>query len=181
MKGSDHIKGKNVLALKDRLESYNKTINLVEARINQMGLYVRTRESLIKNNKEFSKLLQFFEFKYETLQDTLKYIKEIWGMTKNHVHSAMDLLSKIQARSTHHSLKNLAVIASMGIGATLIRLLTMKTPVFTWTGVIFFFILVTIGYLTNEMIKFIYKNKMYKIEDVGEAKDIQKMINFDRE
>lgn len=180
LKGSRQIKGKDVSLLKDKLESYNKTVNLVEARINQMGLYVRTRETLIKNNEELSRLLQFFEFKYETLHDTLRYIKEIWRMTKNYVHSAMDLLSKIQARSTEHSVISLVVITSVGVGATLINLFTKELPQFTWFGVVYFFALMAIGYVANKIMAAIYKNRMYKIKDVEVAKDIQKMIDFDR-
>ena len=180
LKGSSQIKGKNVPPLKDKLESYSKIVNVIESRINQMGLYISTRESLIKNNKELSRFLQFFEFRYEALHDTLKYIKEIWRMTKNYVRSGVDLLSKIQARSTEYSVKNLVVITSMGLGATLIRLLTIKTPVFTWSGFIYLFILIAIGYAANEIMKIIYKNRMYKIEDVKAAQDIQKMIDFDR-
>lgn len=167
------IKGKEISSFKDKIEGYNKTINLIEARINQMGTYIRTRESVFKDNKELTKFTDVLQFKYDTLADTLEYIKEIWQMTKNYVNSAVDLFSNLQAKSTESSIKNLTVITSMGVGATLISLFTQQMPRFTFFGAIYFLILALIGYTTNKIMKWIYLNRMYKIKDVELAKDIK--------
>ena len=173
VKEKGKIKGKNVETLKDKIESYSKTINLIEARINQMGIYINTRGSIIKNNKELSNFTDVLQFKYETLSDTLSYIKELWRMTKNYVNSAVTLFSDIQAKSTERSVTNLAIITSMGVGATLIGLFTEQKPEFTWFGAGYFFALAFVGYVTNKIMKAIYANRMYKIKDIKIAKNIK--------
>lgn len=178
VKGKGEIKGKDIPSFKDKLESYSETVTLIEARINQMSTYIRTRKSIVKNDEELNKFVQFLQFKYETLYDTLEYLREIWRMTKNYVNSGIELLSGIQAESTKHSIKNLVVITSMGVGATLLRLLTKEVPQLTWFGVVYFLILIVIGYAANEITKAIYRRRTYKIEDVKAAEDIQKMVDF---
>jgi hypothetical protein len=173
VKEKGEIKGDEVGAFKDKIESYSKTINLIEARMNQMGAYINTRETIAKNDKELTKFINVLQFKYETLSNTLAYIKEIWGMTKRYVNSAIDIFSNIQASTTEHSVKNLAVITSMGVGATLIGLFTKKAPELTWFGASYFLALVLIGYATNKILQMIYTRRMYKIKNVKIAKDIK--------
>jgi hypothetical protein len=172
VKEQGKIRGKDVGSLKGEIESYAKTINLIEARINQMDTYLHTRESIAKDNKKLDAFIGVLEFKHETLGDTLSYVKHIWAMTKNYVTSALELFASIQAKSTEASVKNLAVITSMGVGATLIGLFTQKLPTFTKAGVIYFVMLVIIGYMTDQIMKLIYARRKYKIKDVKLAKDI---------
>ena len=167
------IKGSEVGLFKDKIESYSKTINLIDGRISQMGTYIRTRESIAKNNAGLANFLDVLDFKYETLADTLEYIKDIWNMTKNYVNSALDLFSSIQAASTESSVTNLTVITSMGVGATLIGLFSEKLPEFHISGVMYFLIVASIGYIANKIMKMIYTRRMYKISDVKIAKDIK--------
>jgi hypothetical protein len=169
-KGS--IRGNEVGAFKAKVDSYAKTINLIEARIDQMGTYLHTRGSIIKGNRDLEKFLGVLEFKHETLADTLEYIRGLWGMTKNYVQSASDLFGSIQAKSTDASVKNLAVITSMGVGATLISLFTQKPPSFTMVGALYFLILAAIGYGTDRVMKMIYSRRMYGIHEAKVAKDI---------
>ncbi len=166
------IRGNEVGAFKQKVDSYAKTINLIEARINQMGAYLQTRGKIIKGNKELEKFIGVLEFKHETLADTLEYVKGLWTMTKNYVQSAADLFGGIQAKSTEASVKNLAIITSMGVGATLISLFTQKPPSFTLVGGIYFIILAAIGYATDKVMKLIYSRKMYAIREAKIAKDI---------
>jgi hypothetical protein len=173
VKEKGEIKGSEVGFFKDKIEGYSKTINLIEARMNQMGAYINTRATIAKNDKELTKFTNVLQFKYETLSNTLAYIKEIWKMTKNYVNSAIDVFSNIQAKTTEHSVKNLAVITSMGVGATLIGLFTKKAPELTLFGASYFFILVFIGYATNKLLQMFYTKRMYKIKNVKIAKDIK--------
>src|SRR3989344_4324999 len=166
------IKGNEIGPFKDKIEGYAKTVNLIEARINQMGAYIRSRASIVKNTKELEQFHEIFEFKYETLVDTLQYIKDIWGMTKNYVNSALDIFSSLQAKSTESSVKNLTVITSMGVGATLINLFTQQPPKLNFAGGIYFVALALIGYLTNLIMQKIAMKRMYKIRDIKIAKDI---------
>ena len=91
VKEQGSIRGSEVGAFKARVESYAKTINLIEARINQMGTYLATRGEIAKSDHNLREFLEVLDFKHETLADTLAYIKEIWGMTKNYVATALDL------------------------------------------------------------------------------------------
>lgn len=166
------IKGDEIAPFKDKIEGYAKTINLIEARINQMSAYIKTRGAIAKNNKELEGFREILEFKYETLVDTLQYIKDIWGMTKNYVNSALDIFSGLQAKSTESSVKNLTVITSMGVGATLINLFTQQPPKLNLAGAIYFIALALIGYLTNIIMQKIAMRRMYKIRNIGVAKDI---------
>ncbi len=173
VKEKGEIKGSEIGALNAKIESYAKTINLIDARINQMGAYISTRESVLKNTPAMEKFLSVLQFKYETLSDTLSYVKDIWKMTKNYVDSALNLFSSIQARSTNSSVKNLTIITSMGVGATLIGLFSKKAPQFTLFGVGYFIILALIGYSANKIMNTIAMRKMYKIRDAKAAKDIK--------
>ena len=174
VKEKGEIKGKNIGQFKAKIERYNKTIDLIRSRINQMGTYIGTRGVIAKNNAEFKRFISILQFKYETLADTLSYIKELWQMTKNYVASALKLFSDIQAKSTETTVKNLTVITSMGVGATLIGLFTAKKfPDFTWFGILYFVILAFIGYSVNKIMKYIYINRKYKIKDVEIDKDIK--------
>lgn len=167
------IGGREVGPFYARVESYAKTINLIEARINQMGTYIRTRESVAKDDKRLKPMMPVLEYKYETLADTLSYIKDIWKMTKNYVDSALSLFSSIQAQSTEASVTNLTVITSMGVGATLIGLFSESAPDFTVFGVAYFFILVAIGYVANKVMRYIAQRRKYEIDDVELAGDIE--------
>ena len=93
-------------------------------------------------------------------------------MTKNYVDSAKEVFSAIQAKSTEASVKNLTVITSMGVGATLIGLFAQKVPEFTLFGLFYFIALVVIGWSANSIMSFVAKQRMYKIEDVEVAKDL---------
>ncbi|MDP2668579.1 MAG: hypothetical protein Q8P07_01980 [bacterium] len=173
VKEKGRIKGGEIGFFKDKIEGYAKTINLIEARINQMGAYIRTRASIAKSSGELKKFADILEFKYETLVDTLEYIKHIWGMTKNYVNSALDLFSGLQAKSTESSVKNLTVITSMGVGATLINLFTQKPPTLTYAGATYFLALAAIGYITNKIMQNFANKRMYNIRDIKIEKDIK--------
>ena len=166
------IKGKDVREFNTKIESYAKTINLIGARINQMNTYLSTRAAIVGKDAHMKEFGGVLEFKHETLSDTLSYVKEIWAMTKNYVDSAKEVFSAIQAKSTEASVKNLTVITSMGVGATLIGLFAQKVPEFTLFGLFYFIALVVIGWSANSIMSFVAKQRMYKIEDVEVAKDL---------
>ncbi|MCD4761670.1 hypothetical protein K8R32_01805 [bacterium] len=160
------ISGKEVGPLKGQLESYEKTINLISSRINQMGVYVGTRGAIVKNDPDLKRITSILQFKYETLTNTLAYVKEIWTMTRNYVNSSLDLFSGIQAKSTESSIKNLTVITTAGVAGTLLGLFTKKMPTFTLDSLIYFCILVFIGYSANKIMKTVAIRRKYEIKDV---------------
>lgn len=172
VKEKGKIRGRDVGAFNTRIEEYAKTINLIDTRINQMGAYISTRESVLKNDPNMVKFLGVLQFKYETLSDTLSYVQDIWRMTSNYVDSALSLFSSIQAKSTESSVTNLTIITSMGVGATLMGLFSQSAPEFTLFGAGYFLALAIIGYSANKVMKTIAERRMYKIQDVDVVKDI---------
>lgn len=173
VKEKGEIKGSEVDGFSAKIESYAKTINLIDARISQMGTYISTRESIFKNDPHVKHFAGVLQYKYETLSDTLSYIKDIWGMTKNYVDSALSLFSSIQARSTESSVDNLTIITSMGVGATLMGLFAQEAPEFTVFGVGYFFALAIVGYLANKIMSTVAQRRMYEISDTEITKDIK--------
>ena len=168
------IKGSDIKSFKMTIDRYSKTINLIEARINQMGVYVKTREAAFKGHVEEEMFKGMFEFKYDALLNTLSYVKEIWKMTNDYLVSAEKLFSDLQAKSTENSVKNLTVVTSMGVGATLIGLFTQKAiPDFTWFGLLYFAILAFIGYMANKVMKAYYMRKNYAVKDTEIDTNIQ--------
>lgn len=174
VKEQGNIKGGEIGGFRDKVQGYAKTINLIEARINQMGTYLHTRERIVKSDDNLKGFLTLLEYRYETLGDTLDYLKQIWVMTKNYVNSALDLFSSLQAQATQNSVKNLTVVTSMGVGATLIGLFTTNSiPKFTMFGIGYFIVLAAIGYFANKITTWFYTRKSYKVSDVEYDKDIK--------
>lgn len=169
------IKGREVGQVRDKIERYSKTINLIDTRINQMSTYIGTREAITRNDDNLKDFLDVLEYKYETLSNTLEYIKEVWRMTRNYVQSAIVLLSEVQAAATQKSVENLTVVTSMGVGATLIGLFTTdQIPNITVFGVAYFFILALIGYVASRVIKWFYARKNYTISYDDYDRDLGK-------
>ena len=164
-KGS--IKGKEVGVFKNKVDGYAKTINLIETRINQMGAYLHTRESIAKNDVDLKSFGDVLEYRYEALLNTHAYLKEIWVMTKNYVDSSLKLFSDLQAKATQSSVENLTIVTSMGVGATIIGLFTTDSvPQFTTFGATYFIILAAVGYMAKKTTTWFYARKSYTISDI---------------
>ena len=88
VKENANVKGSEIVKFTSKLEGYAKTINLIDGRINQMGTYISTREKIAKSDTELAEFLAISGYRYETLRDTLDYIKYLWSMTKNYVSAA---------------------------------------------------------------------------------------------
>ncbi len=167
------VKGADILAFNTKLDSYAKTITLIEGRINQMSTYLPTREKIAKNDKELSEFLSISGFRYETLKDTLDYIKHLWSMTKNYVSSAQKLFSGLKSDVNSKSINNLTLVTSMSAGTSIISLLTKSEPQFTTFGIKYFFILAILVFILNKGLKAIQNYRRYKINDSGLDKDIK--------
>lgn len=173
IKERGEIKGSAIGGFRSKIEDYSKTINLIDARINQMGAYVGTRESIVKEDERLKNFIDVLEYKYETLDDTLAYIKEIWRMTKNYVVAAVGVFSELQSEATQKSVENLTVVTSMGVGATLIGLFTTdQVPNITLFGVGYFFALAAIGFIARKLIRWFYARKKYTISYTDYDKNI---------
>ena len=169
------VKGADIVSFNTKLESYAKTITLIEGRINQMSTYLPTREKIAKSDKELVEFLNISGYRYETLKDTLDYIKYLWSMTKNYVSSAQKLFNGLKSDVSNKSINSLTLVTSMSAGASVIGLLTKSQPEFTVFGIAYFFILALIVLSLNKFLKFIQNNRRYRVNDV----ELDKNISFD--
>lgn len=165
--------GAEIPVFKKKIDQYKKTIDFIGTRINQMDTYLRTRESIAGSDERLDQFHQVLGYKHKTLSDSLEYIVDLWDLTKQYVDSAAKVFSDLEAKSTSNNVKNLTIVTSMGVGATLIGLFTTKSaPEFTSFGIGYFFALAIIGYLVNRGLKFWAAKKRYGISNVELAKDI---------
>ena len=147
----DHVKdnakvtGKDIITFNSKIDGYSKTINLIEARINQMSTYLKTREKIAKSDEQLKESLELIGYRYETLGNTLTYMQHLWKMTQNYVGSAAKLFNGLQSEITAKSVNNLTIVTSMGVGASLIGLFTSSAPEFTVFGAVYFFVLAFVG------------------------------------
>ena len=173
VKENAKVKGVDIVKFNTKLEGYAKTINLIDGRINQMSTYIPTREKIAKSDKEVAEFLAISGYRYETLRDTLDYIKSLWSMTKNYVVSAQKLFSDLQSDITNKSIGSLTIVTSMGVGASLIDLFTESQPSFSLFGFVYFFALAFVGWGVNKVMGLIAKNRTYEINDVEYDRDIK--------
>ena len=64
IKDGGKILGKDVSKTKIRLDSYDRSISLINNRINQMGTYVKTRQSIAKELGVELHLSKIFDYKF---------------------------------------------------------------------------------------------------------------------
>lgn len=167
-----NVKGSEIVKFSSKLEGYAKTINLISGRINQMSTYISTREKIAKSDEELAEFLAISGYRYETLRDTLEYIKQLWGMTKDYVVSAQKLFNGIKSDVTNSSVSSLTIVTAMGTGASIIGLITDSAPTFTIFGVIYFFALALLGWGATKLLAFIARTQKYEVSDIEYDKDI---------
>jgi hypothetical protein len=173
IKEAKSIKGKDVEDIRGKLDGYQKTISLISNRINQMGSYNSTRSSISKHLEIENDLHALFEYKFETLADTLSYIKEIWKMTSDYLSSAVSNLVEIKNQSTSNNLKSLQTITSIGVISGVLGYLSANTlPKISASGAIYFVILFCLTWLMNFIIVQRYQNKKYSLKFGDRASDL---------
>lgn len=173
VKENANVKGSEIVKFTSKLEGYAKTINLIDGRIKQMSTYISTREKIAKSDKDLAEFLAISGYRYETLRDTLDYIKYLWDMTKNYVTSAQKLFDGLKADITSKSVESLTIVTSMSAGAALLNLFTESAPTFTLFGFIYFFILAVVGWVSTKVLSAISKSRKYEVSDIEYDKDIK--------
>ncbi len=174
VKENAKVKGVDIVKFTSKLEGYSKTINLIDGRINQMGTYIGTRERIAKNDKELTEFLAISGYRFETLKDTLDYIKYLWDMTQTYVSSAQKLFNGLKSDVTSKSINSLTIVTSMSAGASIISLITKSEPTFTIFGVLYFFVLAFVGWGSTRLLSYISKNRRYEVSDQAYDKNIDK-------
>ncbi len=173
IKEAKEVRGRDVEDIRGKLDGYQKTINLISNRINQMGSYVNTRSSIAKRLEVDKHLVDIFEYKFETLTDTLSYIKEIWKMTSDYLASAVGNLVEIKNQSTSNNLKSLQTITSIGVISGVLGYLSAKTlPQINKAGLIYFVVLFALTWFMNYAISKKYQNKKYSLKFGNRKTDI---------
>lgn len=168
------IKGTEIDALRNELSLYQKTINLIGARIEQMDVYVHTRQKITDTKKIDEYLQPLFQFKFETLLDTQDYMKQMWAMTQSYLDSALELFSDLQAKSTKNTISSLQLITTIGVVAAILGYLGKDAlPKFTTVGLLYFLLLLAMTYIINFAVSRLYKNKKYPIKGRDIARDIR--------
>lgn len=172
VKENANVKGSDIVKFNSKLEGYAKTINLIDGRINQMGTYISTREKIAKSDKKLTEFLAISGYRFETLRDTLDYIKYLWDMTQTYVNSAQKLFAGLKSDVTSKSINSLTIVTSMSAGASIISLLTKSEPKFTMFGIVYFFILALLGWGATRFLSFLSKNRKYQVSDISYDKNI---------
>ena len=173
VKENAHVKGSDIVKFTTKLDGYAKTINLIDGRINQMGTYISTREKIAKSDPELAEFLAISGYRYETLRDTLDYIKYLWTMTKNYVAAAQKLFDGLKSDVTSKSVESLTIVTSMSAGAALLDLFTESAPTFSLFGFAYFFILAFLGWTATKILNTIASKRKYEISDIEYEKDIK--------
>lgn len=173
VKDRSKVKGSDVIKFSTKLESYAKTVNLIDGRIQQMSTYISTRERIAKQDKDLEEFLAISGFRYETLRNTLEYIKDLWVMTRNYVSSAQKLFDGIKQDVTSSSINSLTIVTSMSAGAAILELFTESEPSFTAFGFFYFFILALVGWVATKLLTKVAEKRKYEISDVDYDKNIK--------
>ena len=169
------IKGTEVEKIRYTLDCYDKTVTLINNRINQMDTYVSTRASIAKDLEIEKYLMALFQYKFEVLTNTLMYIKEIWMMTREYLQSAISIAVEIQNRVTNVNIKSLTLITTLGVVAGIFGYLSRETiPAMTLTGLGYFAILLFLTWLFNFIVSKIYQRIKYKLNFAKTVKKFKK-------
>lgn len=165
IKEKKSIVGKEVEEIRGELDSYQKTINLISSRINQMGAYVHTRSDIARSMKIEEHLDKVFQYKFDTLSNSHSYIKDIWSMTNNYLNTAIQVIMDIRSQATNKNIQSLQLITTYGVVGGIIGYLSRDSmPKITSSGMIYFGVLMVATFLINRFISFAYKRSKYKLE-----------------
>lgn len=165
IKESKKIKTKDLEAIRQKLDSYLKTISLISNRINQMASYVKTRKAIAQKTEIDEQLTTLFQYRFEVLLDTLDYIKEIWKMTLDYTNSNIQIVVEAQAAATAKGIQSLTLITSIGVIAGLMTHLSRdQFPKVTQIGIYYFIGLLTLGWFINFTIQLISQNRRLKLK-----------------
>ena len=157
--------GKNTEKVRMKLDGYQKTINLIGSRINQMNVYVNTRSSIAKKMSLEEKLSNIFQYKFETLIDTHAYIKEVWNMTKDYLNTAIQVVLEVKSQANANTIQSLTLITTIGVVSGIIGYLSKdQFPKITLIGMCYYLILIGLTWLINRIVFTVANNKKYKLE-----------------
>jgi hypothetical protein len=169
-----NISVSNLKEVKAKFESYELTINLITNRINQMDNHTRTRSSIAVSLGLDQELRELYRYRFEVLLDTLNYIKEIWAMTKDYLHSAIRSADDVLTKATSADIKSLGFISSIFVINAAFGWFTTDSEWwnFSWFGVGYVAALIITIYVINFVIRRNALRKGYKIQSIQRSTDL---------
>ena len=173
VKAHKRVRGKDIVRFTSQLDAYAKTINLIDGRIKQMSTYIPTREKIAKSDEDLEEFLEISGYRYETLRDTLDYIKYLWDMTDNYVRAAQKQFAGLKEDVTSKSVESLTIVTSMSAGAAILSLFTESEPEFTTFGFVYFFVLALVGWGAQKILAYVGNRQKYDVTDVEYEKHIK--------
>ena len=173
VKSHSKIQGSEIVKFTTKLESYAKTVNLIDGRIKQMSTYLPTREKIAKEDKDLAEFLEISGYRYETLRDTLLYIQHLWDITRNYVESTQKQFEDLKTDISNRSIKTLTAVSGMGAAACIFMLLQSFDLNLTSDGALSLLIIFTITLVTPKILSAISNRQKYDISDVKYDKNIK--------
>lgn len=173
VKSHSKIKGSDIIKFTTKLESYAKTVNLIDGRIKQMSTYLPTREKIAKEDEDLDEFLEISGYRYEALRDTLLYIEYLWDMTRNYVESTQKQFEDIKSDISNRSIKTLTAVSGMGAAACIFMLLQSFEIGITSDGILSLLIIFTITLITPKILSTLSNRQKYPISDVKYDKNIK--------
>ena len=105
-------------------------------------------------------------YRYDTLKNTLDYIKSLWTMTKNHLATIQRTYNSLQNKVTNRSVKSLTIVSTMNAAAAVLGLLLKSDAKFTWFGLTYFLFVVLLCIGSVHFLKKLADKSTYLLSDV---------------
>lgn len=173
VKEAGNIRGNNVGDFLTQLEDYQKTIELIEARINQMSLFIQSRKAMLQRDDDMQPYSTVLLLKYDNLRSANDYIKEVWRMTKNYLQASIKTFGGIRDEAGNSGIDNLTFVTSVGVGASLIGLFTNEIPSISWTNLPYVVALAAVGWATSRLLGWLAARRRYSIDGLDIKTDIR--------
>ena len=163
----EFVRGKDIGDYKAKLDSYQKTVQLIRNRINQMNNYARTRRDISRKIKINDSLNDLFQYKFEDLFNTLEYIKEVWVMTLDYVNSAIRVLEDAEKGIRGKGINSIQFLIGVGIISGIIKYLGPTTfPKIALSGILYVLGFGFLALVLNKIIIWNSERKKYRVSFV---------------
>lgn len=164
IKEKGKVRGNQVEEMRFKLDGYQKTISLINNRINQMGTYANTRRSIAQKVQIEDDLVTLFQFRFEVLFDTLDYIRHIWTMTSEYVGQAIGIVTDVKNNNLNNGITSVRSLMVIGVMSMILGTATMtKYPEFNKVGITYITILMLMAISIDLIVKAFYRLKRYNL------------------
>jgi hypothetical protein len=173
VKDREFICGKDVGKHKRMLNSYQKTVQLIRNRINQMSNYAKTRQDISERVRIDRHLNDLFQYRFEDLFNSLEYIKEVWNMTLDYVNSAIRVMEGVEKKAGAKGLKSIQFLIGIGVITGLVRYMGPSGfPEIALEGVMYVVVLGLVAVVLDKVLRWNNKRKKYKLKFVERSEKL---------